>query len=500
MPIDEDAWTVSVNSIIARVIMKDTFKAICRCEWGLFPPRLSGKRPNTMPQTLPVMRRIWRSIFPAPMRPTTPSDRRRFLRRNLILHFRPATVNERTLKFTLSWGMGGMAATLILLQLATGMLLKFVYVPTAGDAYASIQTLVTDVPFGRLVRNLHHWCANLLVPITLLHMLRVFFTGAFHGVRQFNWIIGLMLIVLVLAANLTGYLLPYDQLAYWAVTVIAGMLAFIPGVGGTLQQAFGIDSAAGSGSLAFFYSLHTAVVPILMVVLMAFHFWRIRKAGGLVDPPAGMAPEDEMPKRIAVVPHLLAREASLALLLTTVVLLFSIVVDAPFTAPANPGLSPNPVRAPWYFAGLQELLLHLHPALAVSVVPLAVAIFLVCIPYLSYPRTTEGVWFASASGKVQSMIAATATVLVIPVLVLVDARIVKALPWRMPPLLRDGVLPLSLLSILIVGLTWTLRKRFRADLNETVQSLFVALVSAMLVLTLVGMFFRGAFMQLAWPV
>ena len=342
--------------------------------------------------------RVWRSVFPSPVRPRTERDRKRFLRGNLILHFRPPTVKEKTLMFTLSWGLGGMAAILVLLQMATGMLLKFIYVPTPVDAYASVQTIMVQVPFGRLVRNLHHWCANLLGIVLMLHMLRVFFTGAFHHPRQFNWIVGLVLFAMVLAANLSGYLLPYDQLAYWAVTVFTAMIGYIPGIGDGLQQALGNGSELGPQTLPFFYSMHTAVIPLLLVGLMAFHFWRIRKAGGLVVPRRPSDPIDEMPVRVPVVPGLLVREVSTALALTATVLVFSILFDAALSAPANPGLSPNPVRAPWYFAGVQELLLHVHPVAAVCVIPLLAGFFLLSIPYLAYPLSTEGIWFASSRG------------------------------------------------------------------------------------------------------
>jgi quinol-cytochrome oxidoreductase complex cytochrome b subunit len=110
------------------------------------------------------------------------------------------------------------------------------------------------------------------------------FTGAFHHPRQFNWIIGLALFALVLAANLSGYLLPYDQLAYWAVTVVTAMFSYIPGIGDGLSQSLGDGTELGPRTLPFFYSMHTAVFPILLAGLMGFHFWRIRKAGGLVVP------------------------------------------------------------------------------------------------------------------------------------------------------------------------------------------------------------------------
>ena len=194
----------------------------------------SEHRPS--PEATGFFHQIFRSIFPDPLIPKSDQERRRYLLKNLILHFRPATVPEKTLKFTLTWGLGGMAAVLIFLQLGTGLLLKFVYVPTPLDAYTSILALNNEVIFGQLIRNIHHWSANFLVPIVLLHMLRVFFTGAFHPPRQFSWIIGLGLFGLVLTANFTGYLLPYDQLAYWAVTVSTGMLEYIPAIGHRLQE------------------------------------------------------------------------------------------------------------------------------------------------------------------------------------------------------------------------------------------------------------------------
>lgn len=116
--------------------------------------------------------RIRRSIFNDPITPRSESERRRFLRRLLLLHFRPPTVPEKTLRFSLTWGLGGMAVVLVMLQICTGVLLKFVYEPTTTAAYPSIQILISEVPFGRLIRNLHHWCAHLLVLILLLHMLR----------------------------------------------------------------------------------------------------------------------------------------------------------------------------------------------------------------------------------------------------------------------------------------------------------------------------------------
>ncbi len=230
------------------------------------------------------VRRIWLSMFPSPLPPRSEREKTRFLLRNLILHFRPTFVPERTLRFSLTFGLGGMAAVLVLLQLFTGVLLKFVYEPLPTLAYESIGRLQGTFLFGPLIRNIHFWSANFLILVVFLHGLRVFFTGAFHAPRQMNWVIGLTLSLLVLASNLTGYLLPWDQLAYWATTICVGMLEYIPLIGTWLQRAILGGSQMGPSTLRNFYAFHTAVIPALIVALMAFHFWRVRKAGGLVIP------------------------------------------------------------------------------------------------------------------------------------------------------------------------------------------------------------------------
>ena len=461
------------------------------------------KQPPGQPSRSPVLHRLWRSIFPTLGDQRTLRTDNRSLRNTLPFHFRPLMVKEKTLVFSLSWGLGGMAATLVLMQIITGILIKFVYVPTPIDAYASVQTIINDLPFGRLIHNLHYWGANALVMVVMLHMLRVFLTGAFHFPRQFNWIIGLCLFIVVLTANLSGYLLPYDQLAYWAVTVIVAMLGYLPGIGAGLQQILGSGGEEiGPHILPFFYALHTTLIPLLLAGLMGFHFWRVRKSGGLVVPRKPSAGVEPSPPRIPAFPHLLVRETVTALVLVAVMLMVSVFFDAPLAAPANPGISPNPVRAPWYFAGFQELLLHIHPALTVSVIPLLTAVFCLSIPYLSYPESTEGIWFASSKGKKQSIIAATTALLATPILIVTDAYLLKTASWaaNLSPMVRDGLLPMTLTGLMIIVFFVILKKRFKATLNEQVQFLFVFMVTVLVVLTLVSIVFRGPFMKLAWPI
>jgi quinol-cytochrome oxidoreductase complex cytochrome b subunit len=456
---------------------------------------------NPSPEKSGLFLQIWRSIFPDPLIPRSDQARKRYLLKNLILHFRPLTVPEKTLKFSLTWGLGGMAAVLVLLQFGTGVLLKFVYVPTPVAAYSSIEILQNEVAFGQLIRNLHHWSANLLVLIVFLHLLRVFFTGSFHPPRQFSWVIGLGLFSLVLIANFTGYLLPYDQLAYWAVTVSTGMLEYIPGIGAWLQETVRGGTVIGPASLRIFFALHTAVIPVALVILMGFHFWRIRRAGGLVIPRAPGEEIDKTPVRVASLPNLLLREAVVASVLVAAVILVSVFFNAPLGEPANPGLSSNPTKAPWYFAGLQEMLLHLHPIAAVFTVPMILAVLLLLLPYVSYDSDSRGIWFASHKGRRMAIVGVIAALIVTPFLIIIDDFAIEPGKWLsgLPPEIRSGLIPIVILLAAVIGFYFMMKWRFLASNNDGVQAVFVLMVVSLVVLTIVGVWFRGSGMELVWP-
>jgi quinol-cytochrome oxidoreductase complex cytochrome b subunit len=405
------------------------------------------------------------------------------------------------MRFSLTWGLGGMAATLVLLQLGTGILLKFGYEPTPVAAYASVQTIMTDMPFGRLVRNLHHWGAHLLVAVAFLHMLRVFFTGAFHPPRQFNWVIGWTLVATILAANFTGYLLPWDQLAYWAVTVSTGMLEYVPFAGDYLPRFLREGDEIGLQTLRAFFALHTAVVLMALVGLMAFHFWRIRKAKGLVLPRQPEEYPEEKPARIPTVPDLLLRETVTALVLIAAVTGLATVFNAPLADQANPGLSPNPTRAPWYFAGLQELLLHLHPVFAVCIIPALAGLGLLTIPYLNYPADTGGIWFASRVGRKTGLTAFLTGFVLTPALIFLNEQLSTGNPGGAADarLIVHGLVPTLVLAVLVGAFYGFLKWRFRVNRNEAVQALFILLLTAYGVLTVTGVWFRGAGMALKVP-
>jgi len=230
------------------------------------------------------MRRIWRSIFPRPLAAGTDRERATTTRFTFLLHLRPVLLPARTLRWTHTFGLGGSTLVLVAALAATGILMMLVYQPVPGVAYDSVVTLAGDVAFGPLVRGVHWWSANLLVVVVLLHTARVFATGGYHGPRQFNWVIGAALLLCLLANNFTGYLLPWDQLAYWAVTVGTSMADFVPFVGETARSMLLGGEEVGSATLLRFYVLHVAVLPTVLVGVIALHLWRWRKDSMLDDP------------------------------------------------------------------------------------------------------------------------------------------------------------------------------------------------------------------------
>jgi quinol-cytochrome oxidoreductase complex cytochrome b subunit len=422
----------------------------------------------------------------------------RTLFNSLLLHFRPRTVPERTLQFNLTWGLGGSAAVLVLMLFCTGILLKFVYQPFIATAYESIIHLQQDVPFGRLVRNVHHWSANLLLVVAFLHLLRVFFTGAYHVPRRFNWIIGLSMFLMVMASNLTGYLMPWDQLAFWAVTIVTGMLEYIPFVGLWMQAILRGGSEVGTITLSNFYALHTAVLPVALMVIMPFHFWRIRKAGGLVILRSPDEDASIVGQKVPSMPNLLLRELVVALVVVAAVLLFSVFVDAPLLAKANSGLSLNPVKAPWYFAGMQEMLMYFHPLYAVFVIPLMTLGALFYLPYIHPRGHNPGVWFVSPRGRRLAIVAAITAGVATP-LGIIAHEILRNSTWppSLPPVIV-GLISFGAVLAAIVGFASFGRVRYDASRAEIIQSVFVLLLVVYFVLTINNVYFRIEGMKLMW--
>jgi quinol-cytochrome oxidoreductase complex cytochrome b subunit len=413
--------------------------------------------------------------------------------RNILLHIHPAKIPEAALRFDRTFGLGGMAALLVVIQFITGILLRFYYTPSPAEAYDSIIFLKNQVLFGQFIRNIHYWSGVFLLLIAFLHFLRVFFTGAYREIRKSNWLYGLVLLLLVVFLNFTGYLLPWDQLAYWAITVSTNIIGYLPLVGDTLRTIIVGGKELNAGTLQTFYTFHTAVLPFLLLFLVLYHFWRVRKAGGVLIP--GKKEENQL---VAVNPNLVFREFIVALVLLAALFLVSALFNAPLLGKANPAYSINPTKAPWYFAGVQELLMHFHPFFASFIIPAAVVVFLAWLPFLQFNAEPNGRWFISVKGKKSSVATAIFAVIVTLTGILFNEYIAnfEMLMPGVPSVISNGIIPLLILLGLMIGFYRFYLKKISLSKEELVQVVFVFLMVAFIVLTIIGIFFRGKDMRL----
>jgi len=219
---------------------------------------------------------VGRSIFRTPTK-VTPRDRAASHWSSFLLHIYPVKIRRKELSWQYSWYLGVISTVLFGSLAVSGLYLMFFYVPSPASAYTNIQTLQTEVAFGQYMRNVHRWSAHLMVLAVAGHMGKVFYRGAYKRPREFNWVIGVVLLILTLLMSFTGYLLPWDQLAYWAVTVGSEMAGYVPFVGEQVQELLVGGSTVGSTTLLRFYVLHVAVIPVVLSFMLMLHLWRWRK-------------------------------------------------------------------------------------------------------------------------------------------------------------------------------------------------------------------------------
>jgi len=249
-----------------------------------------------------VKSQVWNSFFRHGM-PDSNRNRVLVMMSNVILHLHPVKVRKSGVKLEFTWCMGGISFFLFLVETVTGVFLMFYYRPTIEFAYADIVDLREQIPLG-MTRELHRWGAHAMVITVWLHMFRVFMTGSYKPPREFNWNVGVILLVLTLLLSFTGYLLPWDQLAIWAVTVGTNMARATPflgheGPGAALLKLGDISMVhagsdvrfallggrfVGAGALLRFYVLHCIAFPLVVALLLSVHFWRVRKDGGISGP------------------------------------------------------------------------------------------------------------------------------------------------------------------------------------------------------------------------
>ena len=219
-----------------------------------------------------VGKSIWRTTDRV-----TPRDRAAAHWSSFFLHIYPVKMRREEIMIRYSWYLGAISTVLFGSLVVSGIYLMFFYVPSPGQAYTDIQTIQTEVAFGQYIRNVHRWSAHLMVLAVSAHMARVFYRGAYKKPKEFNWVIGVVLLLLTLLLSFTGYLLPWDQLAYWAVTVGSEMAGYVPLFGEQVKEILLGGSVVGSSTLLRFYVLHVAVLPTAVVIILSIHLWRWRK-------------------------------------------------------------------------------------------------------------------------------------------------------------------------------------------------------------------------------
>jgi quinol-cytochrome oxidoreductase complex cytochrome b subunit len=220
----------------------------------------------------------WRSVFPRPF-PQTQKENSEIAITSFWLHLHPAFIKRENLKIGVTYGLGGLAAGLFMVLAVTGIMEMFYYVPATDHAYKDMVDLQHVVSLGKILRNMHRWAAHAMVIIVSLHMLRVFLQKAYRAPRQLNWVIGVILLCLTMGLSFTGYLLPWDQLALWAVTVGTNMAGSIPFIGEKVRYILLGGPSVDQATLIRFFVLHVVVLPLVISLFMVFHFWRVRKDG-----------------------------------------------------------------------------------------------------------------------------------------------------------------------------------------------------------------------------
>jgi quinol-cytochrome oxidoreductase complex cytochrome b subunit len=336
---------------------------------------------------------------------------RRAKRPDFFAHLHAPTIPAMQARWRYTLGAGGMSVFLSLVLVLTGLLEMFYYVPTPEKAAISVQTITTFVPFGALVRNLHYWSAQFLVIAAVVHLARVIFTGAYAAPRRFNFLLGLVLLVLVVLLDFTGYVLRWDEGVRWALTAGTNLLKSVPWVGGSLYEFVVGGSTPGAAALVRFYSWHIFALSLACAVVMIWHLFRVRRDGGIsTAPPAQRVNTARIPRT-----ELLRREVLGMFVGGLALLVLSALVPAPIAPPirSNTILEADS-GAPWFFLWVQQLLRLGDPFLLGVLFPSALVVLLGAMPYLfaGIRQDELGRWFPR-SGKIVQLIFTIIAVIVL---------------------------------------------------------------------------------------
>ncbi len=424
--------------------------------------------------------------------------------RNFFLHIHSPKVHPYSLKATHTFGLGIILGFLFAIMILTGLILMMNYTPSVERAYPSVKDIVFILPGGRYIRNVHRWAAHGMVLVSFLHLVRVFFTGGYYGRRSLNWIFGVVLLFLVMFMNFSGYLLPWDQLSFWAVTIGSNIAASfreltdilgitqVLDVGGFMKRLLIGDENVGQPALTRFFMLHVVFLPVCLMVFMGLHLWRIRKDGGISRPP------DSNATKLNTWPVVMWAELAILLLTATVLLGVAFLFDAPLRQEANPAFPENPAKSPWYFLGVQELVSYSAFAGGV-IIPALFLGFLASIPYIDREEGFTGIWFSGKTGWKITWQSALFSIALTGILIFIPIRFGWLKDWfpAVPQPVVMLVNPATLSALLYILWAEWIRNR-TASTRMSAVSLFTCALVGLILFTAVGIWFRGPNWEFYW--
>lgn len=330
--------------------------------------------------------------------------------KSLIYNLLPAQNPASSAGLSYTLGMGGIAVMAALLTTLTGALLMFYYEPTLPGAYPSLVFINSVVHWGRLVRALHYWAAQVMVVAAVIHTARIVFTGGYRPPRDVNWFIGLGLLLVTLVWNFSGYILRYDASSIWALLVGTNLLKEVPGIGSSLYLLVAGDQTLGPATILRFYAWHVFALTLIGLGGIGYHLWRVRVDGGLSRPDwtASQA------RRLISREPILFRELITALVLTSVLVLLSIFAPPRLGPPADLNrVGGDVVQAPWFFLAIQWLLRRFPPLWGGWIIPLAGLVLLAALPLLDRRGPGRGRWFARERWQPQAVFAGLLILIVV---------------------------------------------------------------------------------------
>ena len=318
-----------------------------------------------------------------------PNPRYRLHTKSFWFHIRPRYYQRGSTWFTHTWRLGWFSTFFFMVETITGLILMIFYTPSPLVAYGNMLNILSNVPFGKFMRDLHRLGAEGMVIAVTLHMLRVYLTGSYKNPRQFTWLTGVVLLLVTLFLSFSGYLLPWDQLAYWAVTIGTSMAEAAPVLGTRVNLLLrGSPDIAANGLLRF-YLLHVFLLPLLGFVFLMVHYYKVSREHGISLPAAieeGDVPVDVRRRgeeRVDFIPDLLTHEI-LLLALGTFIMVAAVAFffQAPLESHANPLRTPLHTQAPWYFLWIQGMLKIGDKVLMGIILPTVIFGLLFAVPYI----------------------------------------------------------------------------------------------------------------------